>query len=69
METFLHKMRTNFYNVELNKAKLEVYIYRYIYICIVVGPMLKISSQNRYSSDLEQNYIGPFFFLIVSITL
>ena len=27
METFLHKMRTIFYNVELNKAKLEVYLY------------------------------------------
>ena len=36
METFLHKMRTNFYNVELNKAKLEVYIYIYIYIYAVL---------------------------------
>ena len=26
METFLHKMRMIFYIVELNKAKLEVYI-------------------------------------------
>ena len=41
METVLHKMITNFYNVDLNKAKLEVFIYMcvcvyvYIYICVL----------------------------------
>ena len=67
METVLHKMITNFYNVDLNKAKLEVFIYMcvcvyvYIYMCIVVGPMLNISSQSSYSKMILNKIILGYF--------